>query len=201
VRKGFSNVNHPHRELLIKQFEVLYPFTSVLEVGCGYGPNVQLLAAKFPDIEVWGIDINPTSVREGNRRLAEMRIEHARLIVAKADDLSQFADRSFDIVFTDAMLQYIGPEKIRRVIGEMKRISRRALLVVELHQDDEGGDPMGLGFFTPDGWVRDCRKLLKSFSSDDSITLTKIPTDVWPERPWVNLGWIITVVCCRGEGR
>jgi len=130
----------------------------------------------------------------GNARLAELGIEHARLIIGKADDLSQFADRSFDVVFTDAVLCLIGPDKIGKVISEMKRISQRALVFVELHSSGVRRDPTGLGVFTRDGWVRDYRKLLSRFFSDDSITFKKIPADVWPEGRWKDYGSLITVM-------
>jgi hypothetical protein len=76
----------------------------------------------------------------------------------------------------------------------MKRVSRRALLFVELHQDGEGQDPTGLGFFTRDGWVRDYRKLLNEFFSEGSISVTKIPPDLWPTGCWSEAGYLIVVI-------
>lgn len=143
VRKGFSNADHPHRHWLMEQFDALYPFSSVLEIGCGYGPNVLLLATRFPDIEVQGFDINPISVREGNAWLAERGIKRARLIRGNADELSQFADGAIDVIFTDAVLLYIGLDKIKQVIAGMKRISRKALLLTELHCSNLRRDPKG----------------------------------------------------------
>ena len=194
VRADFSNLHHPHRQWLLERLDPLYPFTSALEVGCGYGANVQLLATRFPGAEVVGIDINPISVLEGNALLAELGIQHARLLEGKADDLSRFADHQFDVVLTDAALLYTGPDKIETVIQEMRRVSRHALLFVELHRSESQRDTQGLGTFTPDGWVRDYRRLLNRFFPDDSVTLTKIPQDVWPEGRWVSLGYLITVV-------
>ena len=193
IRTDFSNLHHHHRQWLLERFDPLHPFTSALEVGCGYGANVQLLASRFCDAEVVGIDINPTSVLEGNALLAELGIQHARLLEGKADDLSQFADQQFDVVLTDATLLYIGPDKIEAVIREMRRVSRRALLFVELHRPESRRDRKGLGVFTPDGWVRDYRRLLERFFPDNSITLTKIPQDVWPEGRWGELGHLISV--------
>ena len=171
----------------MKQFDGLYPFTSVLEIGCGYGPNLEHLARRFPDVQVLGIDINPNSVREGNVRLAELGFNRVRLAMGRADALP-FTDRSIDIVFTDATLLYIGPDKIMKVIAEMTRVSRRALLFIELHDMESGSRHV----YTEDGWVRDYRKLLNHFFSDDSLTLTKIPAGVWSEGRWARLGYLIT---------
>ena len=189
-----SNVEHPHRHWLLNQFDALVPFSSVLEFGCGYGANVQLLARRFSDVEVVGLDINPIAIREGNARLAQLGIERARLILGKGDDLSQFGDRSIDVVFTDATLLYIGPDQIRTVISEMKRISRRALLFIELHGcPDSHSDAQGLGVHTPDGWVRDYRTLLNHFFDNNSIMLTKIPVDIWQTGRWPVWGYLVEV--------
>jgi len=190
-----ADIEHPHRLWLFEQINSFCPFSSILEIGCGYGPNVEILAKRFPAIEVIGIDINPIAVREGNARLSQLGVERGHIILGKADDLSQFSDRSIDLVFTDATLLYIGPDKIRQVITEMRRVSRKTLLLVEFHYSGHSRNSIGLGFHTRDGWVRDYRKILNHFFSNDSITLTKIPSDVWPTGRWPVYGYLITVRC------
>jgi len=188
-----EDIEHPHRLWLFEQINSFWPFSSILEIGCGYGPNVEILAKKFPTIDIIGFDINPIAVHEGNARLAQLGVEHTHIILGKADDLSQFSDRSIDVVFTDATLLYIGPDKIRQVIAEMRRVSRKALLFVEFHCSGHSRNSMDLGFHTRDGWVRDYRKLLNNFFSSDSITLTKITINVWPTGRWPVYGYLIKV--------
>jgi len=189
-----SSVEHPHRQWLMDQLEGLYPFSSVLEVGCGYGQNIQVLARRFLATEVMGLDINSTAVNEGNLRLAGLGIKRAHLILGKADKLSQFADKSIDIIFTDATLLYIGPDKIKRVISEMQRVFRKALLFLELHKSRSRPDDGRLGVHTPDGWIWDYQELLIQFFRSDSIKLTKIPVDIWPTGRWPIFGHLITVL-------
>ena len=62
IKKGFSNLNHPHRRLILKKIGAFHPIYSILEVGCGYGPNLYLLAKEFPQADLVGIDINPLSI-------------------------------------------------------------------------------------------------------------------------------------------
>ena len=175
--------------------ELAHPFTSALEIGCGYGPNVQLLATKFNNVEVVGLDINSHSVQLGTTKLSELDIEKARLVIGKADDLSQFDNQQFDIVFTDATLLYIGPDKIDKVVSEMKRVSRHTLICMELHRPySPREDSNELGTFTPSGWVRDYHQLLSRFFPSNSISLSKIPKEVWPAKNWINDGYLITVV-------
>jgi len=190
-----EGIKHPHRLWLFEQINSFYPFSSILEIGCSYGPNVQILAKKFPCVDVVGLDISQSSVNEGNSRLSQQGLDNASLVHGKADELSRFDDKSIDIVFTDATLLYVGPDKIRRVIKEMKRISRKALVLLEFHHISLRWDSMGIGVHTRDGWVRDYRKLLNHFFNNDTITLTKIPTDVWPTGRWPVYGYLITVRC------
>lgn len=139
VRRGFSSLNHPHRAWLLDHFACFWPFHSVLEVGCGYGPNLQLLAKRFPGIQAQGIDVNPHSVSEGNRLVAEAGLWGVRLSLGKAHDLSAFGDGSVDLVFTDAVLYLVGPDRIEKALSEMQRVARRGLLLLELHRDDLPG--------------------------------------------------------------
>lgn len=189
-----AGIKHPHRLWLFEQINSFYPFSSISEIGCSYGPNVEILAKKFPCVDVVGLDISQNSVNEGNSRLSQQGLDNAYLVHGKADDLSRFDDKSIDIVFTDATLLYIGPDKIKTVIAEMLRIHRKALLFCELHWPNLSQNSDDLGNYTRDGWVRDYKKLLSHFSPDDSIALKKIPANIWPEGRWPRYGYLITVM-------
>lgn len=189
-----AGIKHPHRLWLFEQINSFYPFSSILEIGCSYGPNVEILAKRFTNVDVVGLDISQNSVNSGNGRLSQHGLDNAYLVHGKADDLSRFDDKSIDIVFTDATLLYIGPDKIKTVVAEISRINRRALLFCELHRPYLSKNSDDLDNYTRDGWVRDYKKLLSQFSPDDSITLKKIPTDIWPEGRWPRYGYLITVI-------
>jgi SAM-dependent methyltransferase len=119
--------NHPHRSFLVERICKFSP-NSVLEIGCACGPNLYHIAKKFPDAEVRGIDINPIAVQKGNEWFKQEDISNVKLEVGKAQELEQFADWSFDVVFTDAVLIYISPDEIKQVVKEMLRIGRVVVL-------------------------------------------------------------------------
>lgn len=54
-------------------------------------------------------------------------------------------------------------------------------------------DPSGLGIYHRPNWVRNYLALLKQFVSEEQIRVTKIPEDVWPGKPWEQLGAVIEV--------
>jgi len=194
VRGYWDSRNHLHRSFLVERISKFFP-SSILEIGCNCGPNLYLLAQKFPRAEIVGVDINPLAVQKGNEWFVREGISNVRLLVGKADELSNFQDKSIDILFTDAMLMYIGPNKIMKVMKEMARIARRALILVEWHYfESAGGDPRGLGVYYCGAWKRDYVMLLRQFAREERIAMTKITEDIWPDRNWSEVGAIIEVI-------
>ena len=128
IENYWNSRNHPHRSFLVERICRFSPIYSILEIGCACGPNLYQIAKKFPDAEVRGIDINPIAVQKGNEWVKEEGISNVKLEVGKAQELRRFADKSFDVVFTDAVLIYIPPDEIKQVVKEMLRISRVIVL-------------------------------------------------------------------------
>ena len=193
--KGYrDSLNHSHRSFLVEIISRFNP-SSILEIGCNCGPNLYLLAKRFPDAEIIGIDINPMAVEKGNEWLTQEGILNVRLSVGKADELDQFQDKSFDIIFTDAVLIYIGPDKIGEVMKNAIRITRQALILMEWHSfKPQRKDPYGLGVYEQGNWKRDYVSLLKQFVSEEKIRATKIPEEVWPDENWKRWGGVIEVI-------
>jgi predicted O-methyltransferase YrrM len=195
IKSYWNSQNHSHRPFLIEKISTFSPVSSILEIGCNCGPNLYLLAKKFPDAEIRGADINPVAVQKGNEWLAREGISNVKLSVGRADDLGEFQDRAFDIVFTDAVLIYIGPDKIKKVIQEMLHVTRRALILMEWHCfEPQCRDPNGLGVYHQGSRKRDYVALLKQFVRAEQIRVTKIPADIWPDKNWKTLGAIVEVV-------
>lgn len=139
------STDHPHRKQIIEAVWSFYPFETVLEVGCSSGPNLILLAQKFPDVHFIGIDINVSAIKTGKQYLRECNISNVSLFTGRADRLGRFKDKSVDIVFTDAVLMFVGKDKITGVLKEMGRIARKGLIFNEynspnlnFHKYDDG---------------------------------------------------------------
>ena len=140
--------------ILIRTLEHLKP-ERVLEVGCGNGINLILLACRFPDIEFTGLELT----REGHLTavglqkqaiLPEAMQEYAplplkdpsafrkiRFVQGSAVDLP-FADKQFDLVYTILALEQM--ERIRdKALGEIARVSARHTLMLEPFRDVNTG--------------------------------------------------------------
>jgi ubiquinone/menaquinone biosynthesis C-methylase UbiE len=124
-------LEHSHRKLLLRAVSRHAPLNKVLEVGCASGPNLILLARQFPKTEFLGIDISAKAIEVGGKYIKENSVSNVRLEAGNTDKIKQFADKSFDVVFTDAMLIYVGPEKIKEVLKDMIRIAKKSIILVE----------------------------------------------------------------------
>ena len=77
----------------------------ILEVGCGQGVGLLLLADRFPTAELVGVDLDPGMIRRARRRVAALgdRVE------LRLDDLSSLSDppASFDVVVDFAAVHHV----------------------------------------------------------------------------------------------
>lgn len=180
-----DSINHPHRQLLIEKISSYAPFETALEIGCASGPNLYLLSKKFSHAKLYGTDISKRAVKIGREWFREQNIKNILLSSQKAENLKQFSDKSIDIIFTDAVLIYIGPSKIESVIREILRVARKALILNEWH-----GNSSHCSY--DKHWIYDWEILLKKFIPKEKIKLTKILPEIWGGS-WAKYGYIIEV--------
>jgi ubiquinone/menaquinone biosynthesis C-methylase UbiE len=176
----------------MKEIEEYLPISSILEIGSNCGPNLYLVSKKMPTAKIVGIDINKRAIEVGKEKFKRENIENVELSVSKADDLTRFQSNSFDVVLTDAVLIYIGPDKIRKIIMDMIRIAKKAIILVEQHTEEET-DNEGLGIYHSGLWRRNYRILLRQFVSEDKLRFVKIPDKSWEDKEWKRSGYIIKV--------
>lgn len=130
-RKGWKEYqetwNHPHRNFLVHILGQMR-WTSLIEVGCGSGPNLLNILKNLTGRQIGGIDINPEAIA-----VASEAFQFGHFKVGSAEDI-MMSDNSTDVVLTDAFLIYIGPFKIRKYLKELLRIARTYVVLVEYHE-------------------------------------------------------------------
>jgi ubiquinone/menaquinone biosynthesis C-methylase UbiE len=100
----------------------------LLEIGCGNGYGMSLLAERFRPSRLAGIDLMPEQIERARARLPQS----AEVAVGDATRL-EFADASFDGVFVFGILHHI--PAWRTALAEIARVLRPGgvLLIEELH--------------------------------------------------------------------
>src|SRR5712671_259884 len=89
----------------------------VLSVGCGPGTILRAISALHPTVRGTGVDISPTRVQQARERNAGN--PKVRIVCGDASAL-QFPWRSFDVVYTRMLLQYVAQKE--GVVSEMVRV-------------------------------------------------------------------------------
>ncbi|HEY3799007.1 MAG TPA: trans-aconitate 2-methyltransferase [Caulobacteraceae bacterium] len=103
----------------------------VVDVGCGPGNSTELLASRFPDAEVTGIDSSPAMLAEARQRLPDARFE-----AADAEVWTPAAD--VDLVFANATYQWV-PGHLEQLPKVLAALRPGAVLAVQM--PDNVGEP------------------------------------------------------------
>jgi ubiquinone/menaquinone biosynthesis C-methylase UbiE len=94
----------------------------ILDMGCGSGQLTVALKERFPDAEVWGIDVGGPMVRYAHMRSRRLGVG-ANFAQRLAED-TKFPDNYFDIVTSYIIHHELPQEKTRQVINEARRVTR-----------------------------------------------------------------------------
>ena len=143
--------------MMIRTIELINP-RNVLEVGCGDGLNLMLLACRFPDIEFAGVELTEYGHTAAKRfqELPELPAEMVEFAPLPLKDVTAFRkirfvqgtaaelpfeDNSFDMVQTILALEQM--ERIRAAaLSEIARVTRDTTLMIEPFRDvNENGWP------------------------------------------------------------
>lgn len=185
----WTAVQAPHREVVVERIRALVPpGGSVLDIGCGGGANLYALARALPGGTYHGLDLNREVVAQARSRFAALGMTNVTVGVGRADALPA-PSGTFDVVLTDAVLMYIGPDKIAQVLTEMVRVARGGVVLSEWQGATRGDSTYRFGH-----WVHDFPRLLRAINPDLRVEAVRYPRSCWEDRDWLEFGSVITAV-------
>jgi ubiquinone/menaquinone biosynthesis C-methylase UbiE len=94
----------------------------ILDMGCGIGQMTVALQERFPDAEVWGIDIGAPMVRYAHMRARRLGV--GANFAQRLAQASGFPDNYFDIVTSYIAHHEMPADVTRAVITEAQRVTR-----------------------------------------------------------------------------
>ncbi|MDX2145400.1 MAG: class I SAM-dependent methyltransferase [Rhodospirillaceae bacterium] len=94
----------------------------ILDIGCGIGQLALALKERFPDAEVWAIDVGGPMIRYGHLRAVERGL--AVNFAQRLGEDTKFPDNYFDIVTSYIMFHEVNPEGTAAQVKEAMRIVR-----------------------------------------------------------------------------
>lgn len=94
----------------------------ILDVGCGTGESTTAIKERFPNAEVWGIEVGGPMVRYAHHRAVNMNLD-INFAQRLAED-TKFPDEYFDIVTCYILMHEVDGDAGKKIASEMKRILR-----------------------------------------------------------------------------
>ena len=98
-------------------------FKQGLELGCGGGYFIYLMNTKGKRFV--GVDISKYAIDEGINKLGLKD----QIFVSSIHDLSMFPNNSFDIVYSQQVLEHLPTELVPLLIKELKRVCKKGCLL------------------------------------------------------------------------
>ncbi|MFA6294426.1 MAG: class I SAM-dependent methyltransferase [Victivallales bacterium] len=110
------------------------PSGRILDAGCGTGKLLAYLAMNGFDCA--GCDFSANMLKKARQNLGSVSAREIPLIQTALDNLSMFADRSFDHVFCLGVFPYISEDKESRCYRELRRVIRPGGYFITAHTNE-----------------------------------------------------------------
>lgn len=94
----------------------------ILDIGCGTGQSTTPMKMRFPDAEVWGLEVGAPMIRYAHYRACKMGLE-VNFRHALAEETG-FPDNHFDVVTDHLLFHEVAPDRIAMIVPEIFRILR-----------------------------------------------------------------------------
>ena len=117
----------PMRKKMLKHVE---KNDAVIDIACGTGAQVFELAKLCN--KVVGVDLSDSMILFAQKKQEALNIKNVEFKITDATRLSEFSDKSFDIATTTLALHQFKPELFPAIISEMKRISKK-IIIIDYH--------------------------------------------------------------------
>ena len=92
----------------------------ILDLGCSVGQTAVAMKERFPEAEVWSIDIGGPMVRYAHMRAADLGVD-VNFAQRLAED-TKFPANHFDIVIANILFHEVSPDATPKIIAEVSRV-------------------------------------------------------------------------------
>jgi ubiquinone/menaquinone biosynthesis C-methylase UbiE len=94
----------------------------ILDIGCGTGQVTTAVKERFPDAEVWGIDVAGPMARYAHHRASTMGVD-VKFAQRLAEDTG-FPSNHFDLVFDHIVFHEVTADAAKKIVEETNRVLR-----------------------------------------------------------------------------
>ena len=97
------------------------------ELGCGIGESAMVIAAAYPQANVWGFDFNPAHIVQGRASAEDAGLDNITFAERSFEEMAQAApDKlpSFDYVTAHGVWSWISPANRAHIVAFLRRFLR-----------------------------------------------------------------------------
>lgn len=165
VKKYLENIHSPHRNLILDELSKIndLPDYTIVEFGCGWGPNLNLISNNFGNRCI-GFDISKSSIDVAREINSKIEFEVLNINSSRIECILQKINSKI-IVIIDATLMYLSAKDVSAFITKIKNVNVKFIICVEL---------VGNGSKNEDGYLHDYDKI---FSKQKLGILKKLKLD------------------------
>lgn len=94
----------------------------ILDIGCGTGQSTTPMKMRFPNAEVWGVEVGAPFIRYAHHRARHMGLD-VNFRHAIGEDTG-FPDNHFDMIYSSIVFHEVKAEAAKKIVAEIYRMLR-----------------------------------------------------------------------------
>ncbi len=140
-----------------------YSFSSILEVGCGFGRITKLLLSNFPQItDYFAFDLSPHQIE--NAKINITGVPKSESVQFAVSDIQSFqSPKKYDLVLASEVLLHILPSEIEQIIGKLVSFSDKYLCNIDWYEEKTPRNA------APHNFIHQYEKIYKSRPTIESV--------------------------------
>jgi len=115
-----------------------YSFSSILEVGCGFGRFTKILSENFKPERYVALDLSPNQIEKAKKYVQDERIN---FICKPIQDFE--SEEKFDLVFASEVLMHISFSDIGDIIKKLASLSANKIITIDWFDNQNMGKDSG----------------------------------------------------------
>ena len=129
--------NFKLQEEVLTDYLKKYSFSTVLEVGCGFGRVTRLLLSAFPQIkEYFAFDLSPHQIENAKLNIQDVVNGAKEKIEFMVSDIQTFqSDKKYDLVIASEVFMHVLPSEINEVIGKLINYSSEHVCNIDWYEE------------------------------------------------------------------
>jgi SAM-dependent methyltransferase len=128
--------NFKLQEQIFVDYLKAFSFSTVLEVGCGFGRVTRLLLTNFPQIkEYFAFDLSPHQIENAKLNIQDANVEKEKIKFMVSDIQSFQSEKGYDLVIASEVFMHILPSEINDIIRKLTHFSNEHMCNIDWYEE------------------------------------------------------------------